>query len=153
MKDTPEQTELEDLSEPTFPWYQGGLRFECTQCGNCCSGPQTGFVWVDEAEILALATAMDMQDRLEEFEKKFLRRIGTRLSLVEYSDGDCIFLDPKSRGCSVYAARPGQCRSWPFWHGNLQAPQTWALAARSCPGCNHGPLFKLDQILKIATPP
>ncbi|MFM1805538.1 MAG: hypothetical protein RL136_2417, partial [Planctomycetota bacterium] len=26
------------------PWYAEGLRFECTQCGNCCSGGP-GAVW------------------------------------------------------------------------------------------------------------
>ena len=28
-------------------WYSEGLRFECTQCGACCSG-EPGYVWVDE---------------------------------------------------------------------------------------------------------
>src|SRR5262249_1390597 len=36
------------------PWYQDGLRFECTRCGKCCSG-FPGFVWVSEAELQAIA--------------------------------------------------------------------------------------------------
>ena len=26
------------------PWYADGLSFECTMCGNCCTGPP-GAVW------------------------------------------------------------------------------------------------------------
>ena len=38
----------------TKPWYADGLRFACTQCGNCCTG-EPGFVWVNDAEIAAIA--------------------------------------------------------------------------------------------------
>jgi uncharacterized protein len=135
------------MSEPPeLPWYSGGLSFECTQCGNCCSGPSTGFVWVDESEWNAIAIAIGMSDRMDEFERKFTRRVGNRTSLVEYSDGDCIFLDPETRGCSVYDARPLQCRTWPFWQSNLESPKDWALTAKGCPGCNHGKLYSLEAI-------
>jgi uncharacterized protein len=129
-----------------FPWYSGGLAFECTQCGNCCSGPGTGYVWVSESEIHAIAKSIGMENELETFERKFTRRVGTRVSLVEYSDGDCIFLDQETRGCSVYASRPNQCRTWPFWSVNLESPKTWAKAARTCPGCNQGKLYSLSEI-------
>ena len=76
-----------DLNE-IAPWYSSGLAFECTQCGNCCSGPGAGYVWVNEQEVRSLANAMGMSDQLDEFERKFTRRVGTRVSLVEYSDGD-----------------------------------------------------------------
>ena len=39
-------------------WYQAGLRFGCTQCGNCCSGPP-GYVWVNREEIRAIQTETD----------------------------------------------------------------------------------------------
>ena len=130
------------------PWYAKGLSFECTQCGNCCSGPGTGFVWVSEAEISAIAARIGMDDDIDGFERKFTRRIGARVSLVEYSDGDCIFLDPKSRNCSVYEARPVQCRTWPFWDSNVVTPKAWGAAAKSCPGCNHGKLYSLVEIQK-----
>ena len=128
------------------PWYSGGLAFECTQCGNCCSGPETGFVWVSPKEVEKLAEQLGMSDQLEEFEHKFTRRVDQRVSLVEYSDGDCIFLDPKTRSCTVYEARPIQCRTWPFWRSNVETPKKWAHAARSCPGCNKGKLYTLNEI-------
>ena len=70
------------------PWYSSGLSFECTQCGDCCSGPGEGYVWVTPQEIVALASAIGMADQLEEFERKFTRQVGELTSLVEYSDGD-----------------------------------------------------------------
>jgi Fe-S-cluster containining protein len=129
-----------------LPWYSEGLSFECTQCGNCCSGPETGFVWVTEEEIVQIATAIGMENSLGEFEKKFTRQVGNRVSLVEYSDGDCIFLHPEHRNCTVYNARPSQCRTWPFWESNLKTSQAWAKAAVGCPGCNQGELYSLEDI-------
>ena len=42
-------------------WYHEGLRFECTQCGKCCSGAP-GFVWVDDGEVAAMAQVMEMEE-------------------------------------------------------------------------------------------
>jgi Fe-S-cluster containining protein len=114
---------------PSLPWYRAGLAFECTGCGNCCSGPQTGFVWVDQEEIESIAQKIGMQDDLERFERKFVRNVGVRRSLVEYSDGDCIFLDPKTRGCSVYEVRPKQVGAGSQIMSRLQQRQ--ALYARA----------------------
>ena len=64
-------------------WYSEGLRFECTQCGACCSG-EPGYVWVDEAEIAAMADELEMS--VDGFEHKFVRNVGHDKSLVEYPD-------------------------------------------------------------------
>jgi len=125
------------------PWYRDGLRFECTGCGDCCSGAP-GFVWVDEAEIAALASEMQMTP--EEFERQYVRREGVGKSLLEYPDGDCIFLDRQSRQCKVYAARPTQCRTWPFWDSNLKRKRDWNEACRVCPGTGTGRLYGFDEI-------
>lgn len=129
-----------------LPWFQSGLSFECTQCGNCCSGPGTGYVWVSPEEIAGMANALGMSDRIDEFERKFTRQVGTRVSLVEYSDGDCIFLDPRLRTCTLYDARPTQCRTWPFWKSNVRSPQDWRETAKNCPGCDRGQRYSLDEI-------
>ena len=97
---------------PSTPWYRDGLRFECTGCGDCCSG-EPGFVWVDSAEIEALAAALELS--VEAFEQQYVRQFGDARSLTERPGGDCIFLDAVTRKCTVYAARPIQCRTWPFW--------------------------------------
>ena len=126
------------------PWYEDGLRFTCTQCGNCCTGAP-GYVWVNQAEIEALAASVGEQD-LALFEKEYVRRVGVRKSLVELSNGDCVFFDPESRGCTVYQARPRQCRTWPFWSSNLKSEQAWRETCGVCPGSGHGKLYDLDSI-------
>jgi Fe-S-cluster containining protein len=127
-------------------WYSSGLRFECTQCGDCCTGAP-GHVWVDAEEIAALAAAVGEED-VEEFERKFVRRVGARKSLKELpqADYDCIFLDSTTRRCLVYDARPKQCRTWPFWDSNLKTPEDWENAAEVCPGCNKGRLYEIEKI-------
>ncbi len=129
-------------------WYQNGLQFECTQCGKCCSGAP-GFVWVDDAEVNAMSAAMEMD--VEAFRDKFVRRVGPRDSLIEYPDGDCIFLDPTTRHCLVYASRPIQCRTWPFWDSNLESKRTWGETCRVCPGAGVGKLYSLTEIEKART--
>jgi Fe-S-cluster containining protein len=129
------------------PWYKDGLRFKCTQCGDCCTGAP-GYVWVNKAEIEAMARLLDMD--VASFEEKFVRKIGIRKSLVEYANFDCVFFDNKSRKCQVYAARPRQCRTWPFWDSNLRTPDAWERTCEVCPGSGTGPLIPLDQVQKQA---
>ena len=127
----------------TSRWYREGLQFECTQCGACCSG-EPGFVWVNDEEVAAMAKTLQLAE--EEFRDRFVRRVGSRFSLVEYPDGDCIFLDPETRGCSVYASRPAQCRTWPFWNSNLKSQATWKETCQQCPGAGTGKLYSLEEI-------
>src|SRR5271154_6804310 len=94
------------------PWFKDGLRFRCTGCGDCCTGAP-GFVWVNAAEIADLAKAQGLE--VAQFEERYVRRVGIRRSLIEYDNGDCVFFDNQTRKCTVYDARPRQCRTWPFW--------------------------------------
>jgi Fe-S-cluster containining protein len=126
------------------PWYQNGLRFKCTQCGNCCTGAP-GYVWVNAAEIKALAELVSNSD-VEVFEQQYVRKIGIRKSLREYPDGDCVFFDPETRQCTVYSARPRQCRTWPFWDSNLRTEQAWKETCDVCPGSGKGKLYPLQYI-------
>lgn len=125
------------------PWYKDGLRFECTQCGDCCTGAP-GYVWVTGEEIQALAAHLQMGP--DQFEQKYVRQVGVRKSLVEFSNGDCVFFDGQARNCTVYSARPRQCRTWPFWQSNLKSPETWAETCRVCPGSGQGRLYQLEEI-------
>jgi Fe-S-cluster containining protein len=125
------------------PWYSTGLRFACTGCGDCCTG-EPGYVWVSQAEIEALAAAQGLS--VEQFEQRYVRRVGVCKSLIERDNGDCVFFDAESRRCRVYELRPRQCRTWPFWPANLVSPATWEQTADRCRGCNRGRLVPLDQI-------
>jgi Fe-S-cluster containining protein len=129
-------------------WYRDGLCFECTQCGNCCSGPP-GYVWVTKADVARIAKFLGLDGRLG---KKYVRRVGLRHSLTEKKDGDCIFLTRKDgrTSCSIYPVRPIQCRTWPFWTTNLASQDDWNEAHRStCPGMNKGRHYDLVTIERI----
>ncbi len=130
------------------PWYAAGLAFECVGCGGCCAGPEEGYVWVTEREIRAIAAHLDLA--VAEMERRHVRRVGGRRSLVERKDNrDCVFLQPDGNGgrkCAIYPVRPRQCRTWPFWAVNLRDPGAWALAGMRCPGINRGATYNLEEI-------
>ena len=129
---------------PHGPWFQNGLRFQCTQCGNCCTGAP-GYVWVNAEEIAALANLLELS--VDEFEGKYVRKIGSRKSLVEFENGDCVFFDSKTRKCKVYEFRPRQCRTWPFWDSNISTPEAWKETCRVCPGSGQGKLYTVEEVL------
>lgn len=129
---------------------EAGLRFSCTQCGNCCSGPP-GYVLISASDAAAMSARLGLTT--EEFERRYTRRLreGWSLNEVEGAHGfDCVFLDrhthPGRAVCSIYDVRPAQCRTWPFWPSNLKSPESWARAGRVCPGINKGPLYTPVQI-------
>ena len=128
-------------------WYSDDLRFECTQCGDCCSGSE-GYVWVNQEEIDGMANRIGMDSAA--FEEQFVKRVGVRRSLKERPGGDCVLLDPQTRKCTAYEERPRQCKTWPFWQSNIRTPEAWAEAAQACPGCNKGDLVPLEQIVEQA---
>lgn len=132
---------------PRDVWYADGLRFACTQCGDCCSGAE-GYVWVNQVEIDAMAARRGMTAAA--FEAAYVKQVGIRRSLTERSGGDCVLLDETTRKCTVYEERPRQCRTWPFWDSNLRSPEAWAEAAEACPGCNKGQVVPLETIVAQA---
>jgi Fe-S-cluster containining protein len=125
-------------------WFQEGLQFECTGCGDCCTGAP-GFVWVEADEISELSEHLGMS--VADFERQFVRRVGSRKSLIEYANFDCVFLDANTRRCTVYEARPKQCRTWPFWQSNVETKAAWKRTSEACPGCGHGKLYSAEQVL------
>lgn len=124
------------------PWYADGLRFGCTRCGNCCHG--AGTVRVSDDEIRAIAARLDLAEH--EFRAMYTRELrGGEVSLRETRAKACVFWSDEE-GCRVYAARPRQCRSWPFWRAVVHSPERWAEEAVDCPGINHGPLQDAETI-------
>jgi Fe-S-cluster containining protein len=145
--------------QPDDLWYAQGLKFTCSQCGNCCTGGP-GYVWISKEEIVRLAEYLNITP--EETVEKYCRKLGGKFSLKEKRGPggayDCIFLDEvevdatargrelaagdpvplKRRACSIYRVRPLQCRTWPFWPENLSSKKRWDDAATRCHGMNHG---------------
>jgi hypothetical protein len=103
--------------------------FSCNRCGNCCTN-QSGHVWVEPDEIAAMAANRNIP--LEAFSARFVRNVGGRLSLVE-ERGRCAMLGDRNE-CTVYDARPRQCRDFPFWPGVLAGGEEFERARGVCPG-------------------
>jgi Fe-S-cluster containining protein len=125
-------------------FYEDGLRFSCQRCSDCCrAGP--GFVFLSESDALGISKALDMP--LREFIQVYCRWVewndGTRLSLKEKSSLDCIFWKD---GCSIYEARPIQCKTYPFWTSMLDSEETWLSAASFCPGAGKGDIVSKNFI-------
>lgn len=136
-------------------WYEEGLRFTCTQCGNCCTGPP-GYVWFTDEEATAMATAAGLETA--EFRHRHAKRVNGKWTLLdrrnERGEYDCVFLqtgDDGKRTCSIYSVRPQQCRTWPFWPENLKSSTAWGRAGATCPGMTagnqgQGKLYSIEQI-------
>ena len=92
-----------DRSRPQF-------HFRCTRCGRCCRWP--GYVLLTDEDITRMAHKMDVRE--EVCIQKYTRLASNRaqLSLIDAPDGACIFLEGDQ--CSMYEARPAQCRAFPF---------------------------------------
>ena len=145
-------TDWFDRPDPTGLTSTGevGLRFECTMCGNCCTGAP-GYVHftADEAE----AMARELGVTIAQFFERYTHETPTGRSLQERETEhgfDCVLLDresvPGKALCRVYRARPSQCRTWPYWRDNARSLAAWKRAMETCPGMNRGPLTPPDVI-------
>ena len=128
------------------PWYNDGLVFGCTKCGKCCTGAP-GYVWLTDEEVEVICKYLCISQ--EEFLRVYTRRVNGKLALVERKQNfDCIFL--KNKKCLIYAVRPKQCKTYPFWKEIVQDKASWKLQAQFCEGINH-PEGKLHSVQEIAS--
>ena len=122
------------------------LRFECTGCGKCCT--QRGayaHVYVGEREVDALADLLGVSAARVRREHTVVDGLGWRQ--LRFEDGKCGFLDPATQRCTVYAARPVQCRTFPFWP-ELVGPDGWADGLRElCEGIDRGAPLATDVVV------
>lgn len=134
------------MTEPatdTF-WFDQGIRFECTECGACCTGGP-GAVFLSDQDIERLTRHLKM-DR-QEFLNRYTHPVEGQISLREKDNTDCIFLH-ESR-CRLHAARPVQCRTYPFWFARMRSEHAWQQTCLECPGIGRGRLYHREEILDI----
>ena len=110
------------------------LRFECVHCGKCCTDlntlVNTTFIDVlriknglklniDEViEILGFYV-FDQAPSVNEIDRMVVPPIQTErgmafIGLKKRQNGQCFFYDEVKERCSIYAFRPGFCRTFPF---------------------------------------
>jgi Fe-S-cluster containining protein len=107
-----------DKDKPwTWQKYKDGI---CTGCiGACCMMP----VEVKASDLirLGLTSVDEIETSAKKVAKKLIKegivssyREGTDLFMLSSrSNGDCYYLHPKTRLCTVYEKRPEVCRKFP----------------------------------------
>lgn len=99
------------------------LTFRCTGCGNCCRSLRVAVTGLDIARLSAATgsppsalgawLAPDAVDMTGEPESFVELAEGRRLLVLAQRDGACQLLSADNR-CGAYAARPRDCRTFPF---------------------------------------
>lgn len=103
------------LENKEYPYKFDELK--CATCeGNCCIG-ESGYIWISKEEITNLAKHLNIT--IEELGMQYLLKVGYKYSIKEVQIAKdnfaCIFFDLTKKCCSIYEARPSQCRTFPFW--------------------------------------
>ena len=114
------------------------FRFECTACGQCCYGDDDAYIEVTQPESDEIRQYLNIS--AAEFNNRFLVRFTDgSMGIRILENGRCSLLDEDMR-CRVYAVRPVQCRTYPFWPELVRNSRRWQQEARRCEGIGHGPL-------------
>jgi Fe-S-cluster containining protein len=114
-------------------------------------GGRDGVVYLEPIDLERLGELLDTSAR------EVLRRFGGRdehdeLVLGRKENGDCIFFSQSK--CSVYDARPIQCRSYPFLpltdFTPVESSSWWREEKKHCPGIGKGRFYSKRQIEAIS---
>lgn len=124
------------------------LGFRCTSCGHCCRSLRVALTFFDalrlaqatgrDAPTLIAWLAPDAVDMSGEPESFVELSQGRRLMVLDHVDGACRLLGKDER-CTAYAARPRDCRAFPFdFEPRVAAASTpRRLALLPLAGCDH----------------
>ena len=116
---------------------EAALRFECTQCGLCCTvRGDYACVYVDETECRKLAAVLGLGPGVLKKRFTFVDEDGWRQ--LRFEQGRCVFLEGEGR-CRVYEGRPMQCRTFPFWSEFIRRGRWTRRVRRLCEGIGRGP--------------
>ena len=124
-------------------WYADGLRFTCQPgCANCCvNHGDYAYVYLEPGDAERLAEHLGLTPAA--FRRRYTEREG-EFRVLRMDRPACPFLE--GTRCGVYAARPTQCRTFPFWGTNLASPGAWRRLGRFCPGIDRGEVHPLRVI-------
>jgi hypothetical protein len=127
-------------------WWQDGVRFQCQGSGKCCvSHGEFGFVYLTLEDRQRMAAVLKLTTAT--FTRRYCKKTDGVFHLKDLDRPECVFLEKKR--CTVYEARPMQCRTWPFWP-EVMNPKAWAKDVKAfCPGVGKGPLIKAEEIQSV----
>ncbi len=102
--------------------------FQCLKCGDCCTIPGEVSLTPEEGEKIARLLAMDLM----EFKRKYMKKVWRQYVFNMPYKGGCIFLRDKK--CTIYEARPEQCRTFPYWDELQASHENWKEIETFCQG-------------------
>ncbi|MGD0566624.1 MAG: YkgJ family cysteine cluster protein [Candidatus Goldiibacteriota bacterium] len=102
--------------------------FECLKCGTCCAVPGEVFLTQDEGKKIAALLGMDFNA----FKAKHMKKVWRQFILNMPYSGGCVFW--KDKKCTVYEARPEQCRTFPYWEELKSSHENWKEIEKYCKG-------------------
>ena len=153
------------LHEPWWSQGSGGLHFKCTGCGRCCLND--GEVWMDAGEFTDVAdfknvSLIDLMNEYTEIVSGGWAKMKSYVSPITNED-KCIFLDKDNKQCTIYAVRPNQCRTYPWWPRLLlnesnwveeacvpddaKTGRKWSAKTGGCEGINHADAVANDPLI------
>lgn len=87
----------------------------CEECGGKCCAGSSGYIFVNDDEITAIAKLLGEEERV--VRGCYIKKIGKLQSIKEReiskTNYECWFFE--NGKCTIYSARPDQCRTFPFW--------------------------------------
>ena len=117
------------------------FRFQCQPgCTKCCEGE--GQVRPTESDIENMSRYLGMT--VPDFRDRYVTGQFVRAT----DEGRCPFL--LTDGCSIHAAKPTQCRLFPFWPETVETRQAWHRTVQLCPGIGKGDLIQIERAVEIA---
>ena len=125
------------------PWYADGVRFECQpDCGKCCTRHgEYDYVYLERDDVERLADHFNLT--VPEFRARWTKKDDGH-TVLKMDGPACPFLE--GTRCGVYAARPAQCGTFPFWPDNMKTRADWEDLSTFCPGVGAGELIPLHVI-------
>lgn len=131
------------------------MKFQCQEScgGKCCKVWQDGkasFVFLTKNDRIRLAAFLKkpITDFAIEYDFEWTRfsKEPTKQWVLLPQPGEsvpCQFL--KDGKCSVYEARPTQCRTFPFWP-EFMTDKAWHKLGEHCPGIDKGPHIEKARV-------
>lgn len=133
---------------------KNGLKWSCLGSGACCiSRDGYGYVYLTGADIVRLAAHFEVSPDWLKLEWLDYDQDAEQYCLPEKNTNKsdsipCVFLEQSK--CTVYEARPTQCRTWPFWPENMTAKSWDENVVKFCLGAAaaDSPLVSQKEIRK-----
>jgi Fe-S-cluster containining protein len=119
------------------------LEFNCKKCSNCCRH-EPGAVFLTDEDFIKIREYLkvDVETLLRRYCRGLERSDGVVVALKEKDNFDCIFWD---QGCTIYPARPLQCRTFPFWPALVESSSNWKDEKYRCKGIDEKGSMTFDE--------